>query len=183
MSLGQEGSMQWTLARVGSAAVFGLALCTACTFGQVGMDFNGSVESPALYHPGEFLDFHVTGPAGSPFAALISPHRTSRSRPTASSCRTRSHPEAVVFFDGFDPFSPTYGIAFDPPTTGAPSPRRSFRSSTGSGYAPSYSSRPSSPTRAIRSASASRTRSSSSTTRPRRAQRDPAQLRAAAHGR
>ena len=63
--------MKWALGRVGSAAVLGFALCTACTFGQVGMDFNGSTASPAVFNPGDLLDFRVHGPAGAPFAALI----------------------------------------------------------------------------------------------------------------
>src|SRR5688572_21763564 len=62
-----------TLAGFCSAAIFGVALCTASTFGQVGMDFNGSTASPAVFHPGDLVEFHVYGPPGAPFASLLSP--------------------------------------------------------------------------------------------------------------
>src|SRR5262245_46665527 len=69
----RRGSKMRTLARFGCAAVFGFALGTTCTLGQVGIDFNGSPSESISLQAGDSVVFHVIGSAGAPFAALISP--------------------------------------------------------------------------------------------------------------
>jgi IPT/TIG domain len=106
--------MEWTLARFCRAVIFGSALCTACTFGQVGIDFNGSASSPALFHPGAFVDFHVWGPGGAPFAALISSEPLFEVTPYGLLLANPFAHDAAVIFDGFDPSHPTFGTAIIP---------------------------------------------------------------------
>src|SRR5262245_42293669 len=71
--LDRRGSMTGALARSGSVVVVLGLLCTPSTFGQVGLNFNGSSASPLILQPGDVALFQVSGPPNAPFAALISP--------------------------------------------------------------------------------------------------------------